>query len=177
MLGGVRGSGFKGAERGSSPVPLVVLLCAMLPPAQAVLGSHEVLGMPLKLAANFRVRRQVLIETWMRRPELRVVYQLWILSELLSHLRMLIKVAVVEVSHRSSSPACLPGTVAVPPRPPGARSLTTTMPLITTLFRPHELPGIVIKLFPNSRVTGKETLQTRMSAVEIGIFGELGIRG
>jgi hypothetical protein len=57
MLGGVGGSSFKGAQRGSSPVPPVVLFCAMLPLALAVLGSHEVLGMPLKLAANLRVRR------------------------------------------------------------------------------------------------------------------------
>ena len=73
----------------------------MLPLALPVLGGHKALGVLLKLAANFRVRRQVLIETRMRCPKLRVVYQLWILRELLSYFRMLIKVAIVEVRHRS----------------------------------------------------------------------------
>ena len=164
------------ANRGSA-VALVILLFAMLPLALPVLGSHEALGMLLKLAANFRMRRQVLIETRMRRPKLRVVYQLWILGELLSYFRMLIKVAVVEVRRRSCSPARRPRTIAMAPSPPAAPSLTTTVPLIATLFRPHEPPGIVIKLFPYPRMIGKETLQARMSAVEIGIFDELGIRG
>jgi hypothetical protein len=96
------------------------VLLASLPLALLVLGGHKAVGMLLKLAANFRVSRQVLIETRMRCPKLRVVYQLWILHELLSYFRMLIKVAVIEVRHRSRSPACLPGSIAVPPRPPTA---------------------------------------------------------
>jgi hypothetical protein len=59
--------------------PLVVLPFMTLPLALPVLGSHKTLGMLLKLVANFGVRCQVLIETRMRCPELRVVYQLWIL--------------------------------------------------------------------------------------------------
>jgi hypothetical protein len=64
----------------------------------------------------------------------------------------------------------------MPLRPQTVRSLATAMPLIAALFRPHELPGIVIKLFPNPGMICEETLQARMSAVEIGIFDELGIR-
>jgi hypothetical protein len=155
----------------------VVLLFATLSLALPFLGSHKALGMLLKLAANFRVCRQVLIKTRMRRPKLGVVYQLWILRELLSHFRMLIKVAVVEVRNRSCSPAAhLRRTITMPSRPPTARSLTTAMPSIAALFRPHELPWIVIKLFPNAGMICAEALQARVSAVEIGIFDELGIR-
>jgi hypothetical protein len=164
-------------QRRGSAVPLVIVLLASLPLALLVLGGHKAVGMLLKLAANFRVSRQVLIETRMRCPKLRVVYQLWILRELLSYFRVLIKVAVVEVRHRSCSPAHLSRTITMPPRPLTACTLATAMPLIAALFSPHELSGIVIKLFPNTGMICEESLEARMSAVEIGIFDELGIRG
>jgi hypothetical protein len=118
-------------------VPLVVLLLATLSLPLPVLGSHKALGMLLKLAANLRMRCQVLVETRMRCSKLRVVYQLWILRELLSQLRMLIKVAVFEVRNRPRSPgAHLRRTVTMPSRPRTARSLATAMPLIG-----HPLPS------------------------------------
>ena len=124
-----------------------------LPLALPVLGSHEALGMLLKLVANFGVCRQVLIETRMGRPELRVVYQLWILRQLLDHFLMLIEVASVKVRNRPSSSTTSASpcrahrsrAITVPSGPPAAGSLTAAaLPLIAALLRPHELAGIVI---------------------------------
>lgn len=97
---------------------LVIVLLASLPPALLVLGGHKAVGMLLKLAANFRVSRQVSIETRMRCPKLRVVYQLWILRELLSYFRMLIKVAVLlKFATAPAPPRVCPGALPCHPDP------------------------------------------------------------
>jgi hypothetical protein len=41
---------------------LLIVLLMMLVPAHLVLGCHEAFGMLLKLMAEFRVRREILIK-------------------------------------------------------------------------------------------------------------------
>jgi len=54
-------------------VVLLIQPLVMLVSAQPVLGGHEAFGMLLKLMAEFRVSREVLIEARMAGPELRIV--------------------------------------------------------------------------------------------------------
>src|SRR5271163_517860 len=64
--------------------------------------AHEVVGMLLQIPPHFGVVVQVVIEAGMSGQELRVVRQRGIGAQLMSHLGMLVEVAIAELSDRTS---------------------------------------------------------------------------
>src|SRR5208282_6471169 len=121
----------------------------MTPVPIGLLGGHESLGMLLKFRANARVLPQILIETRMRRAELRIVDQLGILRKLLSDFRMFSQVTVVEARNRSTT--AVSGPSRTTHRAAAAR--TAAVPLIAALSA-HQPSGVLTKLPENAGVIG-----------------------